>query len=179
MTMVDTRSGPILVVDDYADGREMLAEYLTFRGFSVASAQSGVEAISVAAQVHPAIVLMDLRMPDLDGWEATRLLRKDPQTRQVMIVAVTAHALATEVERALDAGCDAVVSKPYDLASFADALIIALRKGPGAVKEFGARTRTETLPKPSRQTTRPETRRPANPESDCAKTTASPPRISE
>jgi CheY-like chemotaxis protein len=145
-------AGPVLVVDDYADGREMLAEYLTFRGFSVASAQSGVEAISVAERFRPAIVLMDLRMPDMDGWEATRRLRADPKTRETMIVAVTAHALATEVKRALDAGCDAVVSKPYDLASFADALRLALHEGPQAVKEFGAQTRRETWPSRSRPT---------------------------
>jgi CheY-like chemotaxis protein len=139
-----TSPGPVLVVDDYPDGREMLAEYLRFRGFSVAAATSGVEALSAAREVHPAVVLMDLRMPEMDGWEATRHLRSNPKTRDIMIVAVTAHALAGEVKRAIDAGCDAVVSKPYDLASFADALTIALKEGPTAVKEFGARTRMET-----------------------------------
>ncbi len=132
----------------------MLAEYLRFRGFAVAAARSGVEALSAAGDVHPSVVLMDLRMPEMDGWEATRHLRNNPKTRDIMIVAVTAHALASEVKRAIDAGCDAVVSKPYDLASFADALTIALKEGPTAVKEFGAKTRMETR-SPSRATKNP------------------------
>ena len=143
-----SRSGPVLVVDDYADGREMLAEYLSFRGFAVAAAQSGVEALSVAAQVNPSVVLMDLRMPDMDGWEATRRLRGTAGTADAIIVAVTAHALANEVKRALAAGCDAVVSKPYDLASFADALATAMQTGPKVLKDFGNQTRAESVPKP-------------------------------
>jgi two-component system, cell cycle response regulator DivK len=128
----------ILVVDDYPDGRQLLAEYLQFRGFSVLTASSGREAIDVAAQVQPAAILMDLRMPGMDGWEATRLLRANPATSDVMIVAVTAAALADEVCSALDAGCDAVVAKPYDLTALADALSIALVEGPDAFKFLGA-----------------------------------------
>jgi two-component system cell cycle response regulator DivK len=146
--MDTSRSGPVLVVDDYADGREMLAEYLTFRGFAVAAAQSGVEALSVAARVQPSVVLMDLRMPDMDGWEATRRLRETAGTADAIIVAVTAHALANEVKRALAAGCDAVVSKPYDLPSFADALATALENGPDVLRDFGNQTRLESVPKP-------------------------------
>jgi two-component system cell cycle response regulator DivK len=146
--MEASHSGPVLVVDDYADGREMLAEYLSFRGFAVAAAQSGVEALSVAAQVHPSVVLMDLRMPDMDGWEATRRLRGTAETADAIIVAVTAHALANEVKRALAAGCDAVVSKPYDLALFADALATALQQGPDVLRHFGNQTRAESVAKP-------------------------------
>ena len=134
--MTDTR--PILVVDDFVDGRELLSEYLEFRGFSVVAAKSGREAIALAPQIRPSAVLMDLGMPDVDGWEATRRLRQNPDTRDVMIIAVTAHALNREVQAALDAGCDAVVAKPYDLAAFADALAASMVKGPAAFKAVGA-----------------------------------------
>jgi two-component system cell cycle response regulator DivK len=140
--MTDTR--PILVVDDFLDGRELLSEYLEFRGFSVVAAKSGREAIALAPQIRPSAVLMDLGMPDIDGWEATRRLRQNPDTRDVMIIAVTAHALTREVQAALDAGCDAVVAKPYDLAAFADALAASMTKGPSAFKAVGAPTKTRS-----------------------------------
>jgi CheY-like chemotaxis protein len=138
---------PILVVDDFDDGRELLVEYLQFRGFPVVSAASGNEAVAMAARVRPSAVLMDLRMPDGDGWQATRSLRANPATAQSMIIAVTAHALAPEIESALNAGCDAVVSKPYDLAAFADALTAALRDGPEAFAVLGAPTRGRRTPR--------------------------------
>src|SRR5581483_7368122 len=106
----------ILVVDDFPDGRELLAEYLRFRGFDVIEATSGDEAIALTQRLRPDVVLMDLGMPHVDGWEATRRLKGDPATANTLIVAVTAHALTTEMDAALAAGCDAVVAKPYDLA---------------------------------------------------------------
>src|SRR5688572_19526239 len=69
----------VLVVDDCSDGREMLSEYLAFRGFHVTEAQDGIEAVAVARRVQPDIILMDLSMPVVDGWEATRQLKADPQ----------------------------------------------------------------------------------------------------
>jgi two-component system, cell cycle response regulator DivK len=134
--MADTPS--ILVVDDYADGRQLLAEYLEFRGFVVVTAASGREAVDVATQTQPAAILMDLRMPGMDGWEATRLLRANPATRDILIVAVTAAAIPDEVRSAIDAGCDAVVAKPYDLTALGDALSIALVEGPTAFRFLGA-----------------------------------------
>jgi two-component system, cell cycle response regulator DivK len=134
--MADTQR--ILVVDDFPDGRQLLAEYLRFRGFDVVLATSGAEAIDVAIHTKPSAILMDLRMPGMDGWEATRLLRANPATKDVMIIAVTAAALADDVRSALDAGCDAVVAKPYDLTALADALSMALVAGPEAFKFLGA-----------------------------------------
>jgi two-component system cell cycle response regulator DivK len=110
------------VVDDSVDGREMLVEYLAFREFHVVAAQHGEEAIEVARRVHPAIILMDLSMPGMDGWEATRRLKADPRTKDVVIVAVTAHAFPPDQASARAAGCDAVIAKPFDLAALADAL---------------------------------------------------------
>ena len=112
----------ILVVDDSRDGREMLVEYLAFRRFQVAEARNGTEALDVARRVRPDIILMDLSMPGVDGWEATRRLRADPLTQSAIIVAVTAHAFPPEQEAARAAGCDVVIAKPFDLTVLADAL---------------------------------------------------------
>jgi two-component system, cell cycle response regulator DivK len=84
-----------LVVDDFPDGRELLAEYLTFRGFGVLTTSTGAEAIEIARRVKPQIILMDLSMPGLDGWEATRILKADPETRDIVVVAVTARTRRT------------------------------------------------------------------------------------
>jgi len=123
----------VLVVDDFADGREMVAEYLTFRGLNVTTASGGAEALRLARRRTPAIILMDLTMPGLDGWEATRRLKADPRTRDAVVIAVTANALAPERGKALDAGADHFVTKPYDLATLADTLVSILksrRRGP-------------------------------------------------
>jgi CheY-like chemotaxis protein len=102
----------VLVVDDFAAGRELCAEYLSFRGYEVATAADGAEALEKAFELEPDVILMDLSLPAIDGWEATRRLRSDPRTRAIKIIALTAHALETERTRALEAGCDEVVTKP-------------------------------------------------------------------
>ncbi|HEY8551362.1 MAG TPA: response regulator [Vicinamibacterales bacterium] len=102
----------VLVVEDYADAREMYAEYLRFTGFRVAEARNGQEALAKAQELTPDVVLMDLALPLMDGWEATRRLRSDPRTAKVLIVALTGHALAGHAEGARRAGCDAFVTKP-------------------------------------------------------------------
>jgi CheY-like chemotaxis protein len=132
--MVDS----ILVVDDFVDGREMVAEYLQFRGFTVLQAHGGAEAVEVARRSLPRIVLMDLSMPGVDGWEATRQLKSDAQTRRAMVIALTAHALHGDEQVALDAGCDGFIAKPFDLARLADALDRLMTEGrralPGLAK---------------------------------------------
>jgi two-component system cell cycle response regulator DivK len=122
----------ILVVDDYRDGREMVAEYLTYHGFPLKEAQSGQEAIELSAAWQPRVILMDLQMPGMDGWEVTRRLKADPTTRDILVVALTAHALKREVDAARAAGCDAVVPKPYALSLLADALLRVVDVGPAA-----------------------------------------------
>lgn len=102
----------VLVVDDFAPGREVCAEYLAFRGYRVETAKDGAEALEKAFEQRPDLILMDLSLPGIDGWEATRRLRKDERTREVKIVALTAHALSRERDRAMEAGCDEVVTKP-------------------------------------------------------------------
>jgi len=102
----------VLVVDDYADAREMYSEYLQFSGFDVVQAANGMEALERAVADHPDIILMDLSLPVMDGWEATRRLKADDRTANIPVVALTGHALAGISEGALRAGCDAFVTKP-------------------------------------------------------------------
>src|SRR4029077_15271519 len=112
----------ILVVDDFPDGREVLAECLQLRGFSVALAGAGQEALDLAFATTPALILMDLAMPGMDGWEATRILKADPRTKDVLIVAVTARATGTDEARTVAGGADGFVVKPFDLARFTDVI---------------------------------------------------------
>ncbi|HSG39747.1 MAG TPA: response regulator [Thermoanaerobaculia bacterium] len=102
----------VLVVDDVDHGREIFAEYLEFRGFRVATAADGLEAMEKAFELRPDVILMDLSLPGIDGWEATRRLKADERTRDTPIIALTAHALASAHEKAREVGCDAVVTKP-------------------------------------------------------------------
>ncbi|HSK78666.1 MAG TPA: response regulator [Thermoanaerobaculia bacterium] len=102
----------VLVVDDVAHGREIFAEYLEFRGFRVATAADGQEAMDRAFELRPDVILMDLSLPRVDGWEATRRLKQDERTAAIPIIALTAHALAAAHDKAKEVGCDAVVTKP-------------------------------------------------------------------
>ena len=102
----------VLIVDDYQDAREMYAEYLEFSGFRVAEARDGQEAVEKAVALHPSVILMDLSLPVMDGWEATRRLKSDVRTRSIPVVALTGHALDGHSREAQDAGCDAYVTKP-------------------------------------------------------------------
>jgi two-component system, cell cycle response regulator DivK len=102
----------VLVVDDMEDGREICAEYLTYHSYRVATAADGFEALDKAFALLPDIILMDLSLPGLDGWEATRRLKNDERTRLIPVIALTAHALSSARDEALAAGCDAVVTKP-------------------------------------------------------------------
>ena len=102
----------VLVVDDYPDAREMYSEYLEYCGFEVVQAANGMEALQRAIETQPDIVLMDLSLPVMDGWEATRRLKADKRTVNIPVVALTGHALAGISEGAKKAGCDAFVTKP-------------------------------------------------------------------
>jgi two-component system, cell cycle response regulator DivK len=102
----------LLLVEDFDDAREMYRDYLAFSGFRVETARDGQEAIDKARALAPDLILMDLSLPGIDGWEATRLLKADPATRRLPIVALSAHAMAADRERALAAGCDGFIAKP-------------------------------------------------------------------
>ena len=111
-SLADTERPLVLVVDDYFEAREICAEYLGFHGYRVATAEDGEEALAKAFELIPDVILMDLSLPRLDGWAATRRLKDDSRTKDIPIVALTGHALSTERDRALAAGCDDVITKP-------------------------------------------------------------------
>ena len=121
----------ILVVDDYQDAREMYAEYLQFSGFRVAEARNGNEAVSQAFDLKPDLILMDLSLPGMDGWEATRVLKADDRTKHIPVVALTGHALAGASEGARKAGCDSFVTKPC----LPDDLVVEVRRMLDTVKK--------------------------------------------
>jgi CheY-like chemotaxis protein len=102
----------VLLVDDYPDAREMYSEYLQYSGYEVVEATNGMEALKSAVDNAPDIILMDLSLPVMDGWEATRRLKADERTASIPVVALTGHALAGISEGAKRAGCDAFVTKP-------------------------------------------------------------------
>jgi CheY-like chemotaxis protein len=115
----------VLVVDDFSDIRTMLRQWLEKRGYQVVEAEDGDEAIEFASKVHPAIILMDIGMPQRSGISATYKIRKDPQTSHIPIVAITAYGTAELHEDALKAGCVACLTKPVDTAEL-EALIRSL-----------------------------------------------------
>jgi two-component system cell cycle response regulator DivK len=128
--MTEQQQPLILVVDDYQDAREMYAEYLQFSGFRVAEARNGNEAVEQAFALKPDLILMDLSLPGMDGWEATRRLKADDRTRHIPIVALTGHALAGASEGAKKAGCDSFVTKPC----LPDDLVVEVRRMLGAAR---------------------------------------------
>ena len=111
----------------------MLTEYLAFQGCSVSAAEDGKEAIAVARRVKPQIILMDLRLPKVDGFDVSRQLRGDPAMKGTTIIAVTTRAVPQETDQALAAGCDAMISKPFDLAELGAALTRVATKGVAAL----------------------------------------------
>jgi two-component system cell cycle response regulator DivK len=102
----------LLVVDDFEDNRAMYAEYLTHAGFRVVQAADGREAVERARELLPDVVVMDLSLPVMDGWAATRVLKGDQRTRDIPVIALTGHALAGHSQGARDAGCDEFLAKP-------------------------------------------------------------------
>jgi len=105
----------ILVVEDNEMNRDMLSRRLERRGYEVIVAVDGEEGVARAKAEAPDLVLMDMSLPVLDGWEATRQLKAAPETKSIPVVALTAHAMAGDREKALEAGCDDFDTKPIDL----------------------------------------------------------------
>ena len=101
----------VLLVDDYLDARQMYTAYLEYSGFAVVQAANGVEALREAVESKPDIILMDLSLPVMDGWEATRQLKADPRTAQIPVVALTGQSLNTS-DGAKQVGREAFLTKP-------------------------------------------------------------------
>jgi two-component system cell cycle response regulator DivK len=107
----------ILLVEDNEMNRDMLSRRLERRGYEVVIAADGGQGVALAQSERPDLVLMDMSLPVLDGWEATRRLKADPETKNIPVIALTAHAMAGDQEKALAAGCDDYDTKPVDLNS--------------------------------------------------------------
>ena len=119
-----TQEPLVLVGDDFQDNREMYAEYLAFSGFRVIQAANGKEALDQAFANRPDIIIMDLSLPVMDGWEATRRLKADQRTNAIPVVALTGHAMQGHSKGAIEAGCDSFVAKPC----LPDQLVAEIRK---------------------------------------------------
>jgi two-component system, cell cycle response regulator DivK len=105
----------LLYVEDNEMNRDMLSRRLQRRGFEVLIAGDGEQGVTLAAAEKPDLILMDMRLPVLDGWEATRRIKAAPATRRIPIIGLTAHAMATDRDRCLEAGCDDYDTKPVEL----------------------------------------------------------------
>ena len=107
----------ILLIEDNEMNRDMLSRRLQRRGYDVVVAVEGAEGIRQATELRPDLILMDMSLPLIDGWEATRRLKSAPATRAIPVIALTAHAMPGDRENALQAGCDDYDSKPIQFAS--------------------------------------------------------------
>jgi CheY-like chemotaxis protein len=107
----------VLVVEDNEMNRDMLTRRLARKGYETLSAVDGREGIAMAREARPDIILMDMSLPVIDGWEATRRLKAEPETRPIPVIALTAHAMSGDRQRALEAGCDDYDTKPVEFAS--------------------------------------------------------------
>ena len=119
----------ILLVEDNEANRDMLSRRLARRGHEVLLAVDGAQALRVAAAERPDVILMDMSLPVLDGWEATRRLKADPETKAVPVIALTAHAMPADRERATAAGCDDYDTKPVEFERLLGKIEAILRKG--------------------------------------------------
>jgi CheY-like chemotaxis protein len=120
----------ILLVEDNEMNRDMLSRRLQKRGYEVVIAEDGEQGVRLAQFETPALVLMDMSLPVLDGWEATRQLKADPVTRSIPVIALTAHAMAGDRERALEAGADDFDTKPVELTRLLEKIEALLAKKP-------------------------------------------------
>lgn len=120
----------ILYVEDNEDNIFMLTRRLKQQGFEVLVARDGEEGVAMAAAEAPDLILMDLGLPVLDGWEATRRLKAGPETRAIPVIAISAHAMDGDREKALAAGCDDYDTKPVSLARLLEKIRAALAKEP-------------------------------------------------
>ena len=118
----------ILIAEDNEENWDMLSRRLERRGYEVIIARDGEQAIAMARSDRPDVILMDMNLPLVDGWEATRKIKADPETHLVSIIAVTAHGMAGDREKCLEAGCDDHHAKPVELTSLLSQIEATLAK---------------------------------------------------
>ena len=114
----------ILVVEDHEDNRRIIHDLLTAHGFDVVEAVTGLEGVRAAERQNPALILMDIQLPEIDGYEATRRIKSRPELKHIPIIIITSYALSGDDLKAYAAGCDEYVSKPYSPRK----LLIKIRK---------------------------------------------------
>jgi CheY-like chemotaxis protein len=119
----------ILYVEDNEDNVYVLKNRLMRAGFSVVIAADGAQAVTMAAAEQPNLILMDLSLPVLDGWEATRRIKAAPETRHIQVIALTAHAMAGDREKAIAAGCNDFDTKPVDMPRLLDKIQALAKRG--------------------------------------------------
>ncbi|AXK82950.1 response regulator [Pseudolabrys taiwanensis] len=117
----------ILLVEDNEMNRDMLSRRLNRNGFEVIIAVNGQEGVDLARSAKPDLILMDMSLPVLDGWEATKLVKANPETARIPVIALTAHAMVTDKEKALAAGCDEFDTKPVELPRLLEKINALLR----------------------------------------------------
>jgi CheY-like chemotaxis protein len=122
----------ILLVEDNEMNRDMLSRRLAKRGFEVVMAVDGAEGVSMARSAAPDLILMDMSLPVMDGWTATRELKADAATRGIPVIGLTAHAMAGDREKCLEAGCDEYDTKPVDFPRLLEKIQVQLDKKPAA-----------------------------------------------
>src|SRR5215468_10096509 len=118
----------VLLVEDNEMNRDMLSRRLVRKGYEVVMALDGRQAVEMAAAENPDVILMDMSLPVIDGWEATRQVKAAPATRAIPVIALTAHAMAGDREKALAAGCDDYDTKPIDLPRLLDKIASLLEQ---------------------------------------------------
>lgn len=125
-----TVSGPVLLVEDNELNRDMLARRLKRAGLQVLTACDGQQALDLMIAERPAVVLMDMSLPVLDGWTACRMARQDDRIKHIPIIALTAHALEEDRLKAMEAGCDDYATKPVDFPELLDKIKTLSTEGP-------------------------------------------------
>ena len=120
----------ILYVEDNEDNIYMLSRRLKSKGYEIIVARDGAEGVAAARAERPALILMDLNLPVLDGWQATRRLKDDPETRGIPVIALSAHAMENDREDALAAGCDDFDTKPVELGRLLEKIARLLPEAP-------------------------------------------------
>jgi two-component system, cell cycle response regulator DivK len=119
----------ILLIEDNELNRDMLSRRLARKGYEVIVAEDGGRGLALAAEAKPDLVLMDMSLPVIDGWEATRRLKADPATRDIPVIALTAHAMASDRQKAVEAGCDDYDTKPVELPRLLEKIERLLARG--------------------------------------------------
>jgi two-component system cell cycle response regulator DivK len=120
----------LLIIEDNEMNRDLLSRRLQRRGYEVILAVDGQQGVEIARSETPDLILMDMALPVVDGWEATRLLKSIPQTRSIPIIALSAHAMTGDREKALQAGCDEYDTKPIELSRLLGKIVALLNKPP-------------------------------------------------